>query len=73
MSKDPTLEFKDKLIKILERLLEEKITSGQHYKVVTTSQMKTYPACTVLPKIHTQVNPFHLIVDCTSFIAYKLS
>ena len=38
MSKDPTLEYKDKLVKLLERLLEEKIISVQHYKLVPKSQ-----------------------------------
>ena len=69
LSKDSTPMYTDKLVKIMDRLLEEKITSGQHYK----SQDENVPHMYCTPKIHKQGNPLHPIVDYTGSIAYMIS
>ena len=65
LRKDPTPEYKDKLVKILDILLEEqKITSYQHYKLARAHMIPDenapYKYCTL--KIHKQGNPPPL--DC---------
>ena len=72
LCKDPILEHKDKLVKILETLLE-KITSGQNYKLVPVREDENVPHMYNTPKIHKQFNPLCPIVDCTCSIVYKIS